>query len=106
MAHIWKTAIFDLFSQILVTREKTQKFLQHISHLHIYTYLAHPNDFLFFAFPILQKKKKKCEYILYGFSLVWLMVLILFRAILEQSTDNKMVSKIEVGMSATDIYFH
>ena len=33
-------------SDLLFTREKTQKwFLQHISHLHTYTYFAHPIDF-------------------------------------------------------------
>ena len=41
-----KRAIFDLpFSHFLVTREKLQKFLQHISHSHTYTYFAHPIDF-------------------------------------------------------------
>ena len=39
-----KRAIFD-FSHFLVTREKLQKFLQHISHSHTYTYFAHPIDF-------------------------------------------------------------
>ena len=51
-------------------------------------YLAHPNDF--FALPIL----KKYEFIRYDFSLVWVLMLILIRAILEQSKNNKMVSKI------------
>ena len=37
---------------------------------------------------------KKYEFIRYGFSLVWVMVLILICAILEQSRNNKMVSKI------------
>ena len=78
-----------------------QKFLQHISHSHAYTYFADPIDF--FALPIL---KKKCEFIRYGFSLVWALVLILIRAILEQLINNKMVSKIQVGMSTTDMYLH
>ena len=43
---------------------------------------------------------------MYGFSLVRILVLILIQAILEQSINNKMVSKIEVGMSATDINLH
>ena len=43
---------------------------------------------------------------MYGFSVVWLLVLILFRAMLEQSINNKMVSKIYVEMSPTDIYLH
>ena len=42
------------FSHFLVTREKLQKFLQHISHSQTYTYFAHPIDF--FALPILKKK--------------------------------------------------
>ena len=57
----------------------------------------------FFVLPIL---KKKYEFIRYGFSLVWVLVLILIRAILERSTNNKMVSKILVGMSASDMYLH
>ena len=52
-------------------------------------YFAHPIDF--FALPILGKKY---EFIRYGFSLVWFLVLIPIRAILEQSVNNKMVGKI------------
>ena len=52
-------------------------------------YFAHPIDL--FALPI---SKKKYESIRYGFSLVWFLVLIFIRAILEQSINNKMVSKI------------
>ena len=37
-----KSAIFDL---LLVTKGKLQKILRHISHLHTYTYFAHPIDF-------------------------------------------------------------
>ena len=44
----------EYFSHFLVTREKLQKFLQHISQTHTYTYFAHPIDF--FALPILEKK--------------------------------------------------
>ena len=44
----------------------------------------------FFALPI----KKKIRTYQYGFSLVWVLVLILICAILEQSINNKMVSKI------------
>ena len=33
------------FSRFLVTREKLQKFLQHISQTHTYTYFAYPIDF-------------------------------------------------------------
>ena len=41
-----KKGYFDLLFTFLVNREKTQKFLQHVSHLHTYTYFAHPIDFL------------------------------------------------------------
>ena len=40
-----KRAIFDLLFTFLVTREKLQKFLQHISYSHTYMYYAHPFDF-------------------------------------------------------------
>ena len=43
------------FSHFLVTREKTQKFLQHISHLHTYTNWPHPIDS--FSFPIFPEKQ-------------------------------------------------
>ena len=53
-------------------------------------YFAHPIDF----FGHTNFEKKKYEFIRYGFSLVWVLVLILIRTILEQSRNNKMVSKI------------
>ena len=85
-----KRAIYlTYFSHILVTREKLQKFLQHISHSHTCTYFAHLIDFF-----CLSNFEKKYEFIRYGFSLVWVLVLILIRTILEQSINNKMVSKI------------
>ena len=59
-----KGLFLTYFSQFLVTGEKLQKILHHISHSHTYTYFAHPIDF--FALPIL----KKYEFIRYGFSLV------------------------------------
>ena len=58
-------------------------------------YIAHPIDFL--CLTNFEKKKKKKKTNLSGMDslLVWfLMVLILIRAILEQSINNKMVSKI------------
>ena len=64
-----KWAIFNLPFTFLVTREKLQKFLKHISHSHTYTYFAHPIEV--FALPIL---KKKYDFIRYGFSLVWALV--------------------------------
>ena len=51
-------------------------------------HFAHFIDF--FALPIL----KKYEFIKYGFSLVWVLVLILIRTILEQSINNKVMGKI------------
>ena len=83
-----KRVIFDLLFTFFSHQGKLQKFLQHISHSHTYTYFAHPMTFLPYQF------WKKYKFIRYGFSLVWVMVLILIRAILEQSMNNKMVSKI------------
>ena len=76
------------FSHFLVTREKLQKFLQHISLTYIHVFCSPYWLFLPYQF------WKKYEFIRYGFSLVWVLVLILIRAILEQSINNKMVSKI------------
>ena len=60
-----KRAILTYFSRFLVTREKLQKILQHISHSLTYTYFAHPiNSFCLTNF------EKKYEFIRYGFSLV------------------------------------
>ena len=61
-----KRAIFDLLFTFLVTREKLQKFLQHISHSHTYTYFAHPIDF--FALPILKKLRIYQIRFLFGMS--------------------------------------
>ena len=44
-AHLKKGLFLTYFSHFLVTREKFQKFLQHISHSHTYMYFAHPIDF-------------------------------------------------------------
>ena len=88
-AHLKKGLFLTYFSHFLVTWEKLQKFLQHISHSHTYTYFAHPIDFF-----CLTNFEKKHKFIRYGFSLVWVLVLILIRAIWEQSINNKMVSKI------------
>ena len=57
-----------------------------------YMYFAQTIDL--FWLTNFEKKKKRYEFIGYGFSLVWFLVLILIRAILEQSTNNKMVSTI------------
>ena len=91
MALIWnKKGLFLIyFSNFLVTREKTQKILQHISHYYINTrILLTLLTFLPYLFC------KNYEFIMYDFSMVWLLVLICFRAILEQSINNKMVGKL------------
>ena len=44
-AHLKKGLYLTYFSHFLVTREKLQKFLQHIPHSHTYRYFAHPIDF-------------------------------------------------------------
>ena len=99
-----KRPIFDLLFTFFSHQGKLQKFLQHISHSHTYTYFTHPIDFFFlFALPILKKIR---IYQVYGFSLLWVLVLVLIRAILEQSINNKMVSKIALWMSTTDVYLH
>ena len=101
MALIWKKkAILDLLFIFFSHQGKLQKFLSHISHSYTYMYLAHPIAFFAYQF------RKKYEFIRYGFSLVWAMVLVPIRAILEQSINNKMVSKISVGMSTTDMCLH
>ena len=86
-----KRAIFDLLFTFSSHQGqgKLQKFLQHISHSYTYTYFAHPIDLF-----CLTNFEKQYEFIRYGFSLVWGLVLILIRASLEQSINNKMVSKI------------
>ena len=88
-SHLKKWLFLTYFSHFLVTRKKLQKFLQHISHSYTYTYFAHPIHFF-----CLTNFEKKNEFIRYGFSLVRVLVLILNRAILEQSINNKMLSKI------------
>ena len=91
-AHLKKKELFlTHFSHFLVTREKLQKFLRHISHSHTYTYFAHPIDFF-----CLTNFEKKYEFIRYGFSLVWVLVLILIRAILEQSIITKWWAKFKL----------
>ena len=60
----------------------------HISLTYIHVFCSSYWPFLPYQF------RKKYEFIRYGFSLVWVLVLILIRTILEQSINNKMVSKI------------
>ena len=72
-----------------ITFQKVTKnsFSTYLNHIHTCILLT---LWTFSALPIL----KKYEFIRYCFSLVWDLVLILIRAILEQSINNKMVSKI------------
>ena len=66
-AHLIKGLFLTYFSHFLVTREKLQKFLQHISHSHTYTYFAHP--IVFFALTILKKIQIYQIWFLFGMSL-------------------------------------
>ena len=88
-----KWLFFTYFSRFLVTRERLQKFLQQISHIHTYMYFAY--HIYFFALPIL-KKNTNLLFIGYVFSLVWFPVLILIRAILEQSINTKWWAKFKL----------
>ena len=65
-AHLKKGLLLTYFSHFLVTREKLQTFLQHISHSHTYPYFAHPIDF--FALPILKKIRINQTRFLFGMS--------------------------------------
>ena len=90
MALIWKKGLFlTYFSHFQVTREKLQNnFSTYLKHIHTRILLT------LLTFLPYQFWKKKYEFIRYGFFLVWVLVLNLIRAILEQSINNKMVSKI------------
>ena len=63
-AHLKKGLFLTYFSPFLVTREKLQKFLQHISHSHTYMYFAHPIDF--FDLPIWKKIRIYQVWFLFG----------------------------------------
>ena len=84
-AHLKKGLFLTYFSHFLVTREKLQKFLQHISHSHTYTYFAHPIDL--FCLTNFEKNTNLSD-------TVSLWYVILIHAILEQSINYKLVSKI------------
>ena len=69
-----KELFLTYFSHLLVTRETTQKFLQHIIPLTCIVYIintcfAHPVDF--FAFPVLQKLHLSCMVSLWYDSWCW-----------------------------------
>ena len=83
-----KRAILNYFSHFLVTREKLQNsFSTYLTHIHTRILLT-LLTFLPYQF------KKKYDFIKYAFSLIWVLVLILICAILEQAINNKMVSEI------------
>ena len=84
-----KRAIFDLLFTFFSYQGKVTKIPSaHISLTYIHVFCSPYWPFLPHQF------WKKYEFIRYGFSLVWVLVLILIHAILEQSINKKMVSKI------------
>ena len=84
-----KRAIFDLLFTFLSHQGKVTKIPSaYISLTYLHVFCSPFCLFLPYQF------WKKYEFIRYGFSLVWVLVLILIRAILEQSINNRMVSKI------------
>ena len=83
-----KRAIFDLLFTFSSHQGKVTKIpTAHILLTYIHIFLLTLLTFLPYQF------WKKYKFIRYGFSLVWVLVLILIRSILEQSINNKMVSK-------------
>ena len=97
-----KRAFFDLLFTFFLSPGKSYKnsFSTYLTRIHTPSFFCSP----YWLFILPYQFWKKYEFIRYGFSLVWVLVLILIRAILEQSINNKMVSKIKVGMSTTDMY--
>ena len=81
-------AIFDLLFTFFSHRGKVTIPSAHISLTYIHIFCSPYWLFLPYQY------WKKYKFIRYGFSLIWVLVLILIRAILEQSINNKMVSKI------------
>ena len=96
MALIWKKkAIFDLLFTSFSHQGKVTKIPSaHISLTYIHVFSS--PYWLFLPYQFWKKKKKKTIriYHVYGLSLVWFLVMILIRAILEQPINNKMVTKI------------
>ena len=97
MALIWKKGYFW---PTFTFSSHQGKVLQHISQTHTYTYFAHPIDFF-----CPTNFEKKYEFIRYGFSLVWVLVLIITRAILEQSVKQNGEQNLS-WKSTTDMYLH
>ena len=87
-AHLKKGLFLTYFSHFLVTRGDTKIPSAHISLTCIHVFCS--PYWLFLPYQFL---KKKYKFIRYGFSLVWFLVLILIRAILEQSINNKTVEQ-------------
>ena len=84
-----KWAIFDLVFTFSSHQGKVTKLLSaHVLLTYIHVFCSPYQPFLPYQF------WKKYKFIRYGFSFVWVLVLILIRAILEQSINNKIVSKI------------
>ena len=83
-----KRAILDLLFTFSSHR-KLQKFLQHISHSHSYTYFAHPIDF-FYLTNFEKNTNLSGTVSLWYESWCWF----LFAPFLEKSINNKKVSKI------------
>ena len=84
-----KIAIFDLLFTFSSYQGKVTKITSaHISLIYIHVFCSPYWPFLPYQF------WKKYEFIRCGFSLVWFLVLIRIRPILEQSINNKMVSKV------------
>ena len=101
MVLIWKRGYFWPTFTFFSHQGKVAKIPSaHISLTYIHIFCSPYWLFLHYQF------WRKYEFIRYGFSLVWVLVLILIHTILEQSINNKMVSKILVGMSTTDMYLH
>ena len=80
-------AIFDLLFTCFSHGKVTKIPSEHISLTYMHVFCS---PYWLSALPIL----KTYKFIRYGFSLVWFLVWILICAILEQSINNKMVSKI------------
>ena len=83
-----KRAIWPIFTFSSHQGKVTKIPLAHISLTYIHLFCSPYWPFCLTNF------EKKYEFIRYGFSLVWVLALILIRSILKQSINNKMVSKI------------
>ena len=88
MALIFKKGYFDLLFTFFAQKlQKVPSARRPISLTYVHVFLLTLLTFLPYQL------WNKYEFIRYGFSLVWFLVLLLIRAILEQSINNKIVSK-------------